>query len=125
MLGWHISVFRQADGGAMPAASGSAKGGRVAVWQTGLGGLKWIDVLVGEGRVVDLGGNGYPCWYTAQVRHLVQRIVDGPPEALNPWVYGPDDVLTEAWEGRTVIDRAAADHCRPDEWLLVEVWDES
>lgn len=125
MLGWHISVFRQADGGATPAASGSPKGERVAVWQTGLRGLKWIDRLVDDGRAIDLGGNGYPCGYTARAQHLVQRILDGPPEALNPWVCGPDDIIGKGWDGRTVIDRAAADDCRPDEWLLVEAWDET
>jgi hypothetical protein len=29
------------------------------------------------------------------------------------------------WEGKTTIDEAALDSCDPEEWLLVEAWDES
>jgi hypothetical protein len=35
------------------------------------------------------------------------------------------DVITDKWEGKTVIDGATAAQCRPDEWLIVEAWDES
>ena len=41
------------------------------------------------------------------------------------WASGLYDVLTEKWEGQTVIDRDAITQCRPDEWLLLEAWDES
>ena len=60
MLGWHISVFRQADDGSSPAKAGSEEGVRLAVWQTGLEGLQWLDALVEAGHAIDLGGNGYP-----------------------------------------------------------------
>ncbi len=40
-------------------------------------------------------------------------------------MYDPGDILTGKWEGKTVIDRAAAEQCRLDEWLLVTAWDES
>jgi hypothetical protein len=46
MLGWHISVFRQTDGGSSPATADSKEGGRLAVWQTDVDGLKWLDELV-------------------------------------------------------------------------------
>lgn len=65
MLGWHVSVYRQTDGGGSPATAESGKGTRLAVWQTGIGGLDWIRELVKEGKVVDLGGNGYPSRFTA------------------------------------------------------------
>lgn len=38
---------------------------------------------------------------------------------------GPTDILSEKWEGKTVVDRLAAAACREEEWLLVEAWDES
>jgi hypothetical protein len=41
------------------------------------------------------------------------------------WSHDAGDVLTSEWEGKTAIDRAAAAECSPDEWLLVEAWDES
>ena len=125
MLGWDISVYRQVDSGSSPAKADSADGARLAVWQTGLDGLQWIDDLVKVGRAVDLGGNGYPCRYTAQAQYLVPSILKGPPSARRSWVFGQHDVVTPAWNGKTVIDRAATGDCRLDEWLLVVAWDES
>jgi hypothetical protein len=125
MLGWHISIYRQTDEGASPATAESATGKRLAVWQTGLGGLDWIDELAKQGKAIDLGGNGYPLRYTATAEHLIPRIIDNPPKALSTWMCGESDVLTEKWEEKTVVDRAAAADCDPNEWLLVEAWDES
>ena len=79
MLGWHISIYRQADGGASPATTESIRSTRLAVWQTGLGGLDWVQELVQAGKAIDLGGNGYPCRYTAAAENLIPRIEDGPP----------------------------------------------
>jgi len=125
MLGWHISVYRQADGGSSSATAESKEGARIAVWQTGIDGLQWLDELVRSGQAIELGGNGYPYRYTGQAEHIILPIMDGPPEAHSPWVGGPDDIILSGWEGRTVIDQAVADECRRDEWLLIEAWDES
>lgn len=125
MLGWHISVYRLKDYGESPATEQSPKGIRLAVWQTGLNGLNWISELVKDGNALDLGGNGYPCRYTAAAKYIVPRIIEEPPEAYTIWVCGPNDILTEKWAGKTVIDQAAAAQCPSDEWLLVEAWDES
>ncbi len=125
MLGWHISVFRQADGGVEPAAFDAAEGAQLAVWQTGLDGLDWITRLVQGGLAVDLQGNGYPHRFTAHAKHLVPQILRGPPQANRRWTLGPHDVIGPGWSGKTVIDRDVAQDCGPDEWLLVEAWDES
>jgi hypothetical protein len=125
MLGWHISVYRQTDGGSSPAGMQSPAGARLAVWQTGLDGLDWLEELVKAGKAIDLGGNGYPCRYTATAENIIPRIFYRPPEAREVWESDPLDVLTEKWEGKTVIDRIAAAACPADEWLLVEAWDES
>lgn len=126
VLGWHVSVFRQVGGGGDPAGADAwAKGARVAVWQTRLGGLSWIEGLVTQDRAIDLGGNGYPNRSTARARDLLPPIETGPPEANRHWRVDAGDVLTEGWEGSTVVDRAVARACRPDEWLMAEVWDES
>ena len=65
MLGWNIGVFKQRDDGASPATAESQHGTRLAVWQTGLGGRDWLEELVRAGKAINLGGNGYPCRYTA------------------------------------------------------------
>ena len=77
------------------------------------------------GKAIDLGGNGYPCRFTATAEYLIPRIIDEPPGAKPTWSSGLHDILTEKWEGKTVLDRVACVACRPDEWLLIEAWDES
>lgn len=72
-------------------------------------GLRWLDELVEAGNAIDLGGDGYPFRHRATAGNVVQRIVDGPPEA----------------KGRAELDTAALAACREDEWLLIEAFDES
>ena len=125
MLGWHISVYRQKDGGGSPATMESSEGTRLAVWQTGLNGLDWLDELVKAGKAIDLGGNGYPRRFTSTAKYLIPRFIEQPPGARATWVSQPGDVLTDKWEGKTVIDHAAAEQCALNEWLVVQAWDES
>lgn len=125
MLGWHISVYRQTSDGSAPASFGAMHGARLAVWQTGLGGLEWIDELVRDGIAISLGGNGYPLEYTAQAMHLLTRLRGGPPAAKAVWTYDKGDILSPQWAGRTTMDDESINACRPDEWLLIQARDES
>jgi hypothetical protein len=125
MIGWHISVYRQTDGGRTPATATTDPGVRLCVWQTGFGGLDWLEELVKADHAIDLGGNGYPLRFTATAAQLVPRLLDGPPKARPVWTCEATDILTEKWSGKTVVDRDVAAECRDDEWLLVEAWDES
>jgi hypothetical protein len=76
-LGWHISVYRQTGDRSAPATANAERGARIAVWQTRLWGLQWIDDLVKSGRGHSLGGNGYPSRYTALTRDLLPTIMAG------------------------------------------------
>jgi hypothetical protein len=128
MLGWFISVYRMKNGGKAPAAPGSAssaQGKRLASWQAGWGGIDWIEELVKQGKALNLGGDGYPVWFTASAEHLVSPILSGPPEARKVWAYEEGDVLLKEWVGKTVLDQAELKRCSPQEWLLIEVFDES
>ena len=125
MLGYHISIYRQVDGGASAAAFATPHGTRVAVWQTGIGGLDWLSEMLKAGKAIDLGGNGYPYRFTATAENLMPEIGDSPPGARDNWLCGAGDLVTDKWEGKTVIDGSEVNLCRPDEWLLVEAWDES
>lgn len=125
MLGWHVSIYRQTNNGASPATADATEGTRLAVWQTGLGGLDWIQGLVHTERAISLGGNGYPFRFTATAENLIPEFIDEPPGARRAWAVEETDILTEKWEGKTVIDHGAVAACRPDEWLLVVAWDES
>lgn len=95
VLGWHISVYRQAEGGASPASWGDDLGARLAVWQGPVGALGWIKALLADQRAVMIGGNGYPFQYSARVVDIRQTILDAPPLAHEHWRAGVDDVLDE------------------------------
>jgi hypothetical protein len=45
MLGWHVSIYRQTNGGASPATFESPEGASLAVWQTDVDGLDWLLAL--------------------------------------------------------------------------------
>ena len=124
MLGWMISYYRQEVPSSSPATFKTAQGTELAVWQAGVGGIGWLDSLVKRGDAVLLGGDGYPLRYTAKVLDLLPVLRDIPFEN-KVWVAGPQDILLSGWKGRTTIDQAKFSQCQPDEWLIVEVWDES
>lgn len=125
MLGWHITVSRQVNGGSLPATPESELGPPLAVWQARFRGLDWLEALVASGRAVALGGNGYPTRFTARVADVVPTVLAGPPEANAIWRTDPHDVVTDAWMGSTRIDRVGLAACAPDEWLSVVAFDES
>jgi hypothetical protein len=124
-LGWHISVYRQQGDGSAPASFGARHGTRLAVWQTGWRGLSWLDDLVKRGEAVDLGGNGYPTEFTAKAFHIIPLIRDEPPLAKPYWSRDAGDIVLSGWEGKTTTNAEAIDACRPEEWLLIQAWDES
>jgi len=127
MLGWNISVYRQEEDRLTPASAVAERGSRLAVWQAGANGLGWIDELVAADAAISLGGDGYPCRYTAPLAALSAPL-DGqqPPEAHERWksgffyVHGPAE-----FHGQTVVNEAAVAECEPDEWVLIVAWDES
>ena len=140
MLGWNIAVYRLTEPppsqtateqleehldqvSALPVSE--ERGNRMAVWQTGIDGLRWLDELVGAGKAVSRMGSGYPSFYFARARDLAPQILQGPPCANAMWMSDPNDVLTSKWEGKTKVNRRALKRCGGDEWLLVEAWDES
>lgn len=125
MLGWHITISRQADGGMSPAQADAVTSVDLAVWQSGLNGLEWINELVKQGTAIRLGGNGYTSAYTSEAQYVLPQIAGGPPEAPGVWVSGPQDTLTDRWLGKTTLDVEALRGCTPREWLLIVAWDES
>ena len=128
MLGWNISVHRQKNGGAAPATKAKSyldHGPQVAVWQTSLFGLDWIEELVKDGKAIWIAGGGYPNQYTATAKNIIPTVLKGPPRANAVWACGSHDIIYSWWAGKTVIDQPLAEACRPDEWLLIEAWDES
>ena len=126
MLGWHIALLRQqGQTRSQPATLETNPGVRLAVWQTGISGLDWLDELATAAQIVKLGGNGYPIRYTGLASELLPRIGNSPPAARTTWSHDPGDILTDGWTGKTTINESELALCAPDEWLIVEAWDES
>jgi hypothetical protein len=142
MLAWLISVYRFGDPALraqrgdfdamltlistdpdLPQATDADQ--RVARWQTRLGGARWLDALVESRNAAYTSHGGYPNNYLIRCKDFRERLEDGLPEERDIWVVGAADILTEDWLGKTTIDSDELQRCDPDEWLLVEVWDES
>lgn len=128
MLGWQIYIHRQLPG---QSPDKPTEESLLATWVAGLGGLDWLDELVTAGRAVDLGGNGYPCRYTALAGDILPKIASGPPPHSGPLVIGEGDEDEEAyvspggWVGHVSIDHAKIAACSPHEQLIIEAWDQS
>jgi hypothetical protein len=118
MLGWHFTIQKERRmEGLAPT--------KLAVWQTGIHGLDWVNQLVREEKVISLGGDGYPYYYKAQTKVLKPVVFGGPPYANAVWGFDHGDILLPGWQGKTCIDRSAWEACDPDEWLDIVVIDES
>ena len=124
-LGWHISVYRQQNDGSSPASFGAGQGPRLAVWQTGLDGLRWLDDLVKQKNAIDLGGNGYPIEYTAMAATSFREFATTLLKRRRFGASTPEDIIMPQWLGKTTKDPQTMDACRPDEWLIIRAWDES
>jgi len=111
MLGWQIYIKQENEA-------------LIASWCVGLGGLDWLDHLVNRGFAQNLGGNGYPCRYSANAEIIFQKILPYPP--INEGAkltLGEDYVIDtkEIWQVK--INHDAVKGCKPFEKLTIEVWD--
>jgi len=123
-LGWHIGVYKRIEGGSNPLPLADQRGERLAVWQANLAGLRWIMQLREDGDAAILGGDGYPVYFTALARHILPKLDGEPPEANPLWVSGVGDNVS-GWLGKTTKYEEVIGRCSPEEWLLIEAWDES
>jgi hypothetical protein len=131
-LGWDILIFRQAGGGASPATKDSAPGTGLAEWSAGSGGLSWLFEMSRNGEALACNDSpGYPYRFTAQAENLTAYIVYQPPSVKGGniqtmVVESPNDQLPRfRSEERAFINQTALAACDPDEWLVVEAWDQS
>jgi hypothetical protein len=138
VLGWNIIVYtlvpQNTPGGRTPQDQPSTRGltleqmdsrgdrfvagERIAVWQSGIAGLRWIDELVESGAAIADSTNGYPSVFCAKAVDVLPRL-DSPPAERGVWRPAPDDISTRHWVTRRKIDRDAVAACTPDEWLLI------
>jgi hypothetical protein len=124
MNGFHFSVYRTGIRGDHPPTFETEQGYKLSTWQTLTDGLGWLTQLVANEKAIDLGGDGYPYRYAARKQAIHQQILS-PPNRNKKWHSDPDDQLGSGWQEPTTIFPDVIEDCPPDEWLLIEVWDES
>lgn len=125
MLGWYISVFKL-DSPECENVEFNSLEKKIAVWQSGINGVDWLYELVSIGKASVLSTNGgYPLRFAAFAEDIIPIILNGPPDANNPWKYEKDDFIPPDWEGRTTIGNTDALSDLDNVILLVEAWDES
>ena len=111
MLGWQVSINQESDT-------------LIASWCVGIGGLDWLDELVKQGLAQDLGGNGYPCKYSAKAEVILPKILTSLPinENAKPTL-GDDYILDtkESWDIK--INQDLIKSCKSSETLSIVAWD--
>ena len=111
MLGWQLYIKQEPDT-------------LIASWCVGLGGLDWLNDLVKRGLAQDLGGNGYPCKYSAKAEVILPKILPSPPINENAKITLGDNYILDSKENWKVkINQEAVKNCNISETLTIEAWD--
>ena len=98
--GWGYNIYRQADGGATPATKASRKCHQLfSMMWTGRLDDSWLEILKKAGKALPISSDGQ---YTATARDVMDcsYFSDGDPYS---------SLLAT---------------CRPDEWLIIDMWDD-
>jgi hypothetical protein len=124
MLGWYIVVF-VADSESSDNKQSLTEKTRLASWNSGIGGRNWLDQLVTENKLLDLGGNGYPYTYSGKALVVLPIIASGPPSHDGPDIIGDDYFISGNKVYSLKLNELGISQCNPEAWLIIEVWDQS
>ena len=103
----------------------------LAEWETGVGGIRWLEKLVEEGKATKLRGDGYPNRYTSTA-NIVLPLITG--DAIKPaddgiWVFGMDEgeeyAKPPGWMGKVNLRPESIRTCPTDAALTIDAWDQS
>ena len=103
----------------------------LAEWETGVGGIRWLEKLVEEGKASKLRGDGYPNRYTSTA-DIVLPLITG--DAIKPaddgiWVFGMDEgeeyAQPPGWIGKVNLRPESIRTCPTDAALTIDAWDQS
>jgi hypothetical protein len=107
MSGWSIIISQ-----ATPDERDSElrmKHATLATWDTGVGGLQWLETLAKIGKATQLRIGGYPTRFIARADDILQVLESGPPPGI--WIS----------QKMTYPERIAT--CPPDRVLTIDAWD--
>ena len=120
MIGYSISVYEFVEG--MDITSISNDNEALVTWTSGgFDGLDWIDNLVSEAKAENLGGNGYPIYYKAQVQVVLQALAVDTQKSEGQTIMDDENVMTSDW--RSKIDTSEIAKLKPNQQLIIEAWD--
>jgi len=103
----------------------------LAEWETGVGGIRWLEKQVEEGKATKLRGDGYPNRYTSTA-DIVLPLITG--DAIKPaddgiWVFGMDEgeeyAQPPGWMGKVNLRPESIRTCPTDAALTIDAWDQS
>ncbi len=103
----------------------------LAEWETGVGGIRWLEKLVEEGKATKLRGDGYPNRYTSTA-NIVLPLITG--DAIKPaddgiWVFGMDEgeeyAQPPGWMGKVNLRPESIRTCPTNAALTIDAWDQS
>lgn len=123
MLGWQIYVCRGVFDGNENEETFSNSKDLLATWMTNWNGTLWLDEMVGAGNAKKHSGHGYPNLYTAQAKHILPIIKNGPPYSKSGLVVGEDYVMSPSWSGATNLNNPKLEQCLEEEVLTIAAWD--
>ena len=116
MLGWDVSVYLGND---------ATKDNNLARWTSRTVGVDWIDKLVAAGKATDCGGSGYPSIYRAPAGAFLPMILPESERSRFPDPILPFWEVVPNWIGAIEWNKELLHKCRPDDELLIYLFDMS
>lgn len=121
MVGWWITVFQltpeEIDAATAP---GSRRPFILATWESGLGGIEWLEQLVRAGQARQLLDEGYPCRFVAAARDVLPLLASGAPP-----FHGGAQRMSGDWLRDVELHSERIAACPPDQVLTIDAWDRS
>ena len=124
MIGWWIVISAQTPE-EKDTPGNDNKAAVLAMWETSVGGIDWINKLAKDGKATQLSNGGYPNRYTAKAGEVLPILARGIPDHDDMMIFGEDYVMPAGWKGNITMHQDRISACAPGQVLTLDVWDQS